>query len=176
MRIDPGYFNQFMVVLAVFCLLAIALASFLHIGKREDRFLGRLENYPGEKFVFTTARGDTIRASSERTTVILFWSTWSDRSIRELTNLYQWHDENPDYEIIAAFVKDSPEYALIYDRKGKDYFTLADGTGVYQDLRIPGIPAAIVLSPADEVIMTQVGSMEIPVWHQLSLDSNRLLE
>lgn len=176
MRIDPGYFNQFMAILAVFCLLAIALASFLHIGKREDRFLGRLENYPAGKFEFITAQGDTIRTSGERTTVILFWSTWSDRSIRELANLNEWVQENPDFEVIAAYVKDAPEYALEYDRERSSLFLLADGTGVYQDLRIPGIPAVIVLSPENEVLITQIGSMDEPVWHQLSPDLNRQLE
>ena len=168
MRIDPKFFNHFMVVVAVFCIIAIIFASFLYIGKQEQRFLNRLDQRSLNELVFTNDRGDTLQIVPERTVVILFWSTWSERSLDMLEDLYRWHDEYPQFKVVSAYVKDAAEFASVHDRPGADHFTLVNGTGAYQELRVPGVPSAIIFSAESDILHTQVGTKEQPVWHELS--------
>ncbi len=168
MRIDPKFFNHFMIAVAVFCIIAIAFASFRYIDKQEQRFLNRLDQSSLNELVFTNTLGDTVNIAPERTVVILFWATWSDRSLDTLNDLYHWHDAHPQFEVVSAYVKDAAELASVHDRPGTDHFTLVDGTGAYQELRVPGVPAAIVFSAGGDVLHTQVGTKEKPVWRELS--------
>lgn len=139
-----------------------------YIGKQEERFLNRLDSTTLPEFVFLNEQGDTLSVTSERTTIVLFWSTWSSRSLNELYDLYNWHDDHSHYDVIAAYVKDSAEFAEAHNRQDKVRFRMVDGTPVYQDLRIPGVPTAIVFNSGNEPVMTQVGSESVPVWHSLS--------
>ncbi|MDG5766130.1 hypothetical protein QA596_01540 [Balneolales bacterium ANBcel1] len=168
MRIDPKYFNQFMVVVAVFCIAAIALASYRYVDRQEQRFMDRMEQTPASELHFLTMDGDTLQLDPERTTVILFWATWSGRSLESLYELYQWHDSYPQFEVIAAFVKDAPEFALAHNRESKERFMLVNGTPAYQDLRVPGVPSAIILDSQGRVVATEVGSSSVPIWQKLS--------
>ncbi len=157
-----------MVIVAVICIIAIAFGSFRYVSKQEERFLDRLEQTPVEEFIFLTSEGDSLQIQPERTTIILFWATWAERSLGSLYDLYQWHDNYPQYDVIAAFVKDAPEFARAHDRDGQDRFRMLDGTTAYQDLRVPGVPTTLVLNARGEVSMTGVGAQNIPVWHELS--------
>ncbi len=168
MRIDPKFFNHFMIVLAVFCIIAIAFASFRYVGKQEQRFLDRLEHSSPGELVFTDTQGDTIRIEPDRIVIVLFWSTWSDRSLGVLYDLYRWHDQHPQFEVISAYVKDAADFARVHDRQDVQRFTLLDGTGAYQDLRVPGVPAAIIFGSGGDVLYTQVGTKPVAVWHELS--------
>lgn len=168
MRIDPKFFNHFMIAVAVFCIIAIAFASFRYIGKQEQRFLNRLDQKSLNDLVFTNARGDTVNIEPERTIVILFWATWSDRSLDTLNDLYRWHDEHPQFEVVSAYVKDALEFAIAHNRPETDHFSLLDGTGAYQELRVPGVPSAIIFSDGGDLLFTQVGTKEKPVWHELT--------
>ena len=167
MRIDPKYFNHFMVVLAVTGVITIALASLYYVGKQEQRFLGRLDNSDPSGFRFVSLQGDTLALAPDRNVVLLFWATWSDRSVEELDDLYGWHAEHPEYEVVAAFVKDAAEFAEEHERPGRPGFHIADGTGVYQDLRVPGVPTAIIFGPGHRVTHTQAGSGSRPAWREM---------
>ena len=167
MRIDPKYFNQFMVVLAVTGIVTIALASLYYVGKQEQRFLGRLDDSDPSAFRFVTLQGDTLAIPSDRNTILLFWATWSERSLEELYDLYSWHDRHPEYEVVAAFVKDAAEFAEAHYRPERPRFHMVNGTGVYQDLRAPGVPTAIIFGPGHQVMHTQSGSGPRPVWHEM---------
>ncbi len=157
-----------MLIVAVICLVAIALASFRYVSKQEHRFIDRLEETPLSSFVFLNPEGDTLRFEPGQTTVILFWATWSGRSLGSLYDLYNWHDSYPQFRVISAYVKDAPEFAKAHDRPYKDRFVLVDGTQAYQDLRVPGVPTAIVLDEEGAVRSTDVGTQTVPVWHELS--------
>ncbi len=168
MRIDPRFFNRFMIVLAVICLVAIGLASFRFIGTQEKRFLERLDISNPSKFFFTAVEGDTLHMTPGRPVILLFWATWSERSLDELYDLFSWHRDHPNYTVIAAYVKDSPEFAMIHNRPDLMNFFMADGTGIYQDLRVPGIPTVIVFGPNLEIITTQIGTGTEPAWRGLA--------
>lgn len=169
MRIHPRYFNRFMVIVAVTGIIVIALASYFYVNRQEQRFLDRLDRSDPAEFAFVGLDGDTIRIPPDRNTVVLFWATWSDRSIEELNDLSDWWQDHPDFKVIAAFVKDAAEYARAYQRPEHDGFQIADGTEVYQDLRVPGVPSAILFGPDRMIAATQVGSAgseHEPVWRE----------
>lgn len=168
MRIDPKYFNHFMVFVAVICILVIIFASLRYTQRQEQRFLDHLENESLSNLVFLDQQGDTLNVSPGQTTVLLFWATWSDRSLEELYNLYNWHDLHPHVAVISAYVKDAPEFAMAHDRDNMNNYQLLDGTPAYQDLRVPGVPSAVVFDTDGEVKMVQSGSQTVPVWHELS--------
>ncbi|MEX0681081.1 MAG: hypothetical protein WD097_06830 [Balneolales bacterium] len=168
MRIDPKYFNHFLFIVAVIGFLVIGLASLLYIGKQEKRFIDRLEGTLLREFTFTNGVGDTVQVQTDRTTVLLFWATWSERSLEAVDNLYTWHDANPDIYVISAYVKDAYELAEVYNRPGQDQFQLLNATGAYQDLRVPGVPTVIIFDMNGKVMTTEIGYREIPLWHTLT--------
>ncbi len=157
-----------MVTVGAVGIIAIAVASFFYLGKQEQRFLGRLDGTMLQEFVFHDAEGDTVQVRPERTTVMLFWATWSERSLDSLYDLYKWHDNYPQYEIIAAYVKDAPEFARAHDRAEQENHRLLDGTPAYQDLRVPGVPTAIIFDESGTVRSTEIGARAVPAWHELS--------
>ncbi len=158
-----------MVIVAVTGIIVIALASYFYVSRQEQRFLDRLDRSDPAEFAFVGLDGDTIRIPPDRHTVVLFWATWSDRSMEELNDLSDWWQDHPDFKVIAAFVKDAAEYARAHQRPGDEGFQIADGTEVYQDLRVPGVPSAILFAPDLEVAATQVGSAgseQEPAWRK----------
>ncbi len=168
MRIDPKYFNHFMVIVAVICILAIIFASLRYSQRQEQRFLDRLDNKSLSELVFMDQQGDTLYVNPDQTTVLLFWATWSDRSLEELYDLYNWHDRHPHIEVISAFVKDAEEFAKAHDRENKNSYRLVNGTPAYQDLRVPGVPTAVVFDSGGKVKKVQSGSQTVPIWHEVS--------
>ncbi len=168
MRIDPRFFNQFILIVAVICIAAIVITSIRYIGKQEERFLDRLEGQKLADLTFLSADGDTLQMNRDQTTVLLFWSTWSDRSLDALYDLYSWHDKYPYVEVVSAYVKDSDEFASVYDQEEKQQFILVNGTPAYQNLRVPGIPTAIIFDSHGEIHAVEIGYRDVPVWHTLS--------
>ena len=162
-----------MVIVGVVAVITIAVTSYLYLGKQEQRFLDRLDDTSFQEFVFKNTEGDTVQIHPEETTVLLFWATWSDRSLDALYDLYRWHEENPGYAVIAAYVKDAPEFAREHDREGRDRYRLLDGTPVYQDLRIPGVPTTIIVDEQGMVTGTEIGTSNHPIWQTLPSERKR---
>lgn len=157
-----------MVIVAVIGIITIAVASFLYIDRQEQRFYDRLDETPFSEFVFRNTEGDTVKVATDRTTVLLFWATWSERSLDMLYDLYSWHDSYPQYEVIVAYVKDAPELAMAHDRENHERYNLLDGTPAYQDLRVPGVPATIIFDEQGMVRTVEVGAQTVPAWYNLS--------
>lgn len=173
MRIDPRFFNHFMLIVAVICIAIIAITSILYIGKQEERFLNRLEDQRLRDLTFLTMEGDSLQVIRDRTTILLFWSTWSDRSLEALDDLYNWHDNNPGFEVVASYVKDSDDFAAAYDRVEQKQFIMVNGTPAYQNLRVPGIPTAIVFDSLGDIHAVEIGARDVPVWHALTSGKQR---
>ena len=172
-----------MVAVALVAAVAIVAASFYYLTRQEQRYRDLLEGQTIEDLVFLevemapeAGRGaqngpknearDTLAFQPGPKTVVLFWASWSDRSISELENLIRWHGMFSHYRVIAAVVKDGPEFSELWPASDSGSFYLVDGTPAYQDLRVPGVPSTILFGSDGHMNRTAVGSQSEPLWHR----------
>lgn len=86
--------------------------------------------------------------------IILFWASWSNRSADLMADIDLFaHIEN--YKVVGAVVKDATETAELMMRNHD--FIFIDGTKMYNDLKVPGIPSYIVLDEEGNFLNSFVG-------------------
>lgn len=163
MRIDPKYFNLFMAVVAVVALVVILFGTFRYIENQQNIFretvVARQDSLATVGFP-RLFEDDTLRIDSISSRFVLldFWATWSDRSSRYHRDLQPVLAARGDtLTVIAAMVKDSGEKARQYREEHGYPFEYVDGTELYNELNVPGLPAQILFDPQKKVLATFVG-------------------
>lgn len=146
--IHPKYFNKFIAVTGVLCLIAIFWGTLKYYGNQQERFedgLGDGSEAAGMSF-YRFEEGDSVSVSQYRGSPVIldFWATWSQRSAQAHARLDRLQRDYPGLVIIALAVKDNEEYISRYVREHDYHFIYADGTRAYQDLIVPGLPTQLV--------------------------------
>ena len=87
--------------------------------------------------------------------VVVFWASWSDKSMDMFSELDQVMLDHPGIKIVAALVMDATETAEPI-LPTHDYLYI-DGTRLFNELQVPGIPSYILLDEGGTVVAANVG-------------------
>ena len=160
MRLDPKYFNLFIGVCAVITLLVIAFSTFQYADNQSEMFKESLDHADMEnrKLAYIN-ESDSLRIGDLQgdPVVIHFWATWSGKAKNMHSTLSGIAGKTPDLKVVAASVKDGDELIKEYISKTDYPFIYVDGTDLFQDLQVPGVPSQIILKRDGTVSDMQVG-------------------
>jgi hypothetical protein len=174
MRIDPKYFNKFIFVIAVICVIAIIYFNFFY----QQRQLIQIDERIGDGSVLVESRFALLDGSGETAIaglpadlkVILFWATWSERSAELAGIISNALSQRSDQTVlISAVVRDSSALPESLELTGKDGVWHVNGTPQYNDLQIPGIPAVFVFDRDNRLTHYRIG-------YRTSRDYDELLQ
>lgn len=107
---------------------------------------------------------DSLQLSSYkgREVLLVFWASWSERSLDVLEQLDASVAASSDsMVIVAAAVKDNGDEARNYIQAANHPFTFVEGTVHYLDLRIPGVPSAIRFNRDARPTQIYIGEKQI---------------
>lgn len=149
-----------MLAVAVITMIIIVISSFRHHQKLNYLFQETLAE--SDSLLITPmsiiGESDSLQLNDfkEHPAILVFWASWSDKSIEMLNEIEKFRAEYPDsIAVIAALVKDAEE--SITEIRQFPYFIYADGIEIFNDLKVPGYPSYILLNETGNVIHTQIG-------------------
>lgn len=160
MRLDPKYFNLFIGICAVITLLVILFSTFRYVENQEEMFEVSLHQTEIEnrKLAYIN-QSDSLRIGDFQgdPVVIHFWATWSGKAKNMHSALSAIAAKHPDLKVVAASVKDGKELIKEYISETEYPFIYVDGTDLFHDLQVPGVPSQIILKRDGTVSDMQVG-------------------
>lgn len=160
MRIDPKYFNLFIIICAVIAVIVITLSTIRYSNKQVFEFQHNISEIQLSTLVFRSyLQPDSVHISdfADRPIVIQFWSTWSGKSNTVNSFLNEYQMQNPHLIVIAAAVRDGEEQILEYIQAEKYDFLYVEGTGFYQQIYVPGMPVQILIDKNGQLFDTHIG-------------------
>lgn len=161
MRLDPKYFNLFLFVCGVLTLIIIVFGTIRYVSNQQETFKEHLaETNLSEHYFMEYASDDSLSIAqfSGEPVVIHFWSTWSGKSMEINEVLKDFKSENDELVVIAAAARDGEELILEYMIEHSLPFHFVNGTDIYLDLLVPGLPSQILINRGGKVVNTQVGA------------------
>lgn len=159
MKLEQKYFVPFMAVGALLTMIFIVYSSFNFKENQARRFTEYTAQYDSLLVLPNpyVIQEDSLRLEELQgsETVVLFWATWSEKSASIMKELNDLKKKEPGLEIIAALVHDATETAI---PEIPDYdFRYIDGTILFNEIRVPGIPSYLLLDEEGRLIYTHVG-------------------
>lgn len=161
MKLDQKYFVPFMGISAVITMIFIVFASFDFKAEQVENFKQNTRSY--EQLLTETHplinEPDSLRLGelNGSKTIVLFWASWSEKS-EQIMNELDVFASSDEFEVVGALVKDATETAeIILPRHDFKYI---DGTKLFNQLKVPGIPSYFLLDEYGEVQFAQVGYKE----------------
>lgn len=108
-----------------------------------------------------------IQQFAGKEVLLTFWSTWSESSTDLLFQLKDLQASRQDsLIIIAAAVKDNGQEARYFISTTHLPFHFVDGTVHYLDLRIVGVPSAILFNESSKPVQILVGEKQLQQFTQ----------
>lgn len=160
MRLDQKYFAPFLLVCAALTAIVIVIGSLNYASNQRETFREKIEDSDLSDWKFYQYEsGDSLSISQFKGSpaIIHFWSTWSDLSMElnglmgELKKVY------PELVVIAAASRDAPEL-VEHHMDGTQYdFVYLDGTPLYQELMVPGLPSQLYINRSGVIVDQNVG-------------------
>lgn len=160
MRIDRKHFNKFIAFCAAVTLVVIIYSTFHYSQKQTSDFQNKIDNVDFKNLSFYSfSEPDSLRISelNDRPVVILFWSTWSDKSQHVNQFFSEYSSQSDDLYVIAASVRDAERLILEYIDSKRYPFHYVEGTEFYQSVFVPGMPTQILLNRDGTLHSTHVG-------------------
>ncbi|WP_069133029.1 TlpA family protein disulfide reductase [Rhodohalobacter halophilus] len=161
MRLDPKYFNLFIVILAFLTVLVIIFGTIRYTQNQARDFRQAVSDVPLDTLSFQTYQyeAETIRLSDFRDSpvIIQFWSTWSGKSLAVNSFLEDYIRDHPDLIVLAAAIRDDETLINNHINSEKRGFIYVEGTPFFQELLVPGVPSQILIGPDGKLFDTQVG-------------------
>ncbi|MEX2602117.1 MAG: TlpA disulfide reductase family protein [Balneolaceae bacterium] len=160
MRIDPKYFPLFLSACAALTVVVILYGTISYQKKQAETFRENLSAVDFQELGFQTMTGrDSLMVSSflGRPVVIDFWSSWSGRSRNVHKLLIEISENHPELAILSAVVKDGKDEAEAYIDSDEFPFHFVQGTSLYNDLQVPGIPSQIFIDRSGRLVDIQIG-------------------
>ncbi len=162
MRIDPKYFNPFLIVLAIVGALLIAYFTISSPLNREAAFR---EQIVKQDSLQTTSwlqveTSDSLKISdfSGQYVMLYFWSQWSGSSedghqkVAELKNSF-----SNDLEVISAMVGLREKEALAFIDENDFPFYFVAGSQQFSAFGVPGLPAYLLYNPDGKIQFISLG-------------------
>lgn len=160
MRIDPKHFNKFIAFCAAATLVVILFSTIHYSKKQTSDFQDKIDQVDFSNLSFNSySEADSLRMSDLKglPTVILFWSTWSDRSQSVNQFLKEYGSQREDLYVIAASVRDAESLIGEYIDSNRYTFHYVEGTEFYQSVSGPGMPTQILLNSDGTLHSSHVG-------------------
>lgn len=162
MRIDPKYFNVFVVTVGITAVIAVIFFNLRYAENQRTQFI---ENVGDGRDVYNTwlpnlDASDSVSAAQflDKYVVIHFWSTWSSQSTNEHEALWKAIEPHKDkVQVIAAGVKDNEELTKVYADSLNYNYLFVNGSNLFYELLAPGIPTQIIFAPGGELIDIKIG-------------------
>ncbi len=160
MKLDQKYFVPFMGIGAVITMIFIVFASFNFKDEQEANFRENTQNFEELGTMNHPIVGDVTTDSLRlndlygKQVIVLFWASWSDKST-ELMDELDFFADNNEYAIVAALVKDvTDEASTVLPNHD---FIYIDGTRLFNELKVPGIPSYFLLDKKGNFMASFVG-------------------
>lgn len=162
MRIDPKYFNVFVLAVAVLAFLAIIYFTLKYRTNQTQTFFDQLkkEEQLSQRWISYIHEPDSVQIASfqGKVTVIYFWATWASRSEAAQAALHQLKQKQPDkLTVVAAAVKDNIDFVNAFLMNYRPDFVFVNGTQLYQDWKVPGVPSFVVLDKNGDIQQAIIG-------------------
>lgn len=160
MRLDSKYFTPFLAVTTVVTLAVILYATIAYLNKQQEIVRENVSELQTGQLTFTDLEsGAQVRAIdyTGQPVVVHFWATWSGRSAEVGEALSRIQGSRPGLVVIAASVRDHPDLALEWAESHQETFHWVEGTDLYQELQIPGVPSQLLINRQGEVVTLHVG-------------------
>lgn len=161
MRLDPKHFNLFLVLCAAFTVVVIFFSTVLYVSNQQKTFREEIEKTDlNEWKMFHYTSGDTLSIEQFEGDPILihFWSTWSEMSMSVNESLHDLQQRPNEIMIIAAAARDGDELVKQYIESVPYNFVFVDGTSLYQDLMVPGMPSQLFVNRDGDIVDHLVGN------------------
>ena len=160
MRLDQKYFIPFLLICAAITAFVIVITSLNYASNQRETFREEItETDLNEWKFYHYASGDSLTVSQfEGSPVIVhFWSTWSDLSLELNSLMRDLKAEYPELIIVAAASRDAPRLVKQHI-EGTDFdFYYLDGTELYQELMVPGLPSQLFINRNGVIVDQNVG-------------------
>lgn len=162
MRIDPKYFNVFIFILALVAAAVIVFFSLSTDRSNQRRFKAFVTSSDSlsREYWPRAFSGDSvsIRDLGGRYVLVDFWATWSLYGEERHRHLQRLAEEYPErLTVLAAAVRDRREDIRSYRDQHGFPFTYVDGTRIFTEYRVPGIPSMILYDPEAKIRTVFVG-------------------
>lgn len=162
MKLDNKYFPAFMVVVAVLTAITIVISSLQYQDTQRERFIQSIQESDSLLTVplLLVNEDDSVSIDQFKgnDVVIVFWSSWSEKSDLLLQEIYTLSDQTDSLTVISALVLDATED--IQDAKFMEGFVHVDGASLYNELKVPGIPSYLLLDKKGNLKYAHVGYQE----------------
>jgi len=162
MKLDNKYFPAFMAVVAALTVIVIIISSFRHKETQKIRFIESIQESDSlltKSYLFINKEDSvTIGEFKGNDVVIVFWSSWSEKSDMLLKEIHDLAEEEDSLKIISALVLDATDD--ISKTKFLDGFVHIDGASLFNDLKVPGIPSYVLLDREGNLKYAHVGYQE----------------
>ena len=160
MRLEQKYFVPFLLVCALLTAIVIVITSLNYASNQRETFREEVSetDLTGWK-LYQYETGDSLSlAQFEGAPLIIhFWSTWSELSIELNDEMSRLKSEFPDLVILAAASRDAEEKVQEYLNRTDYGFVFADGTSLYQELKVPGLPSQLFVNRQLSIVDQNVG-------------------
>lgn len=142
LRLDNKYFVPFIAGVAFLGFVAIGWFTFSYSVGQHDTFAQTLSQQPKWSHRAFAQGRDSLRVSDlSGRSVIVFWAEWSGQANEALT----WLKENASStSVLIVSVKEGDRY-VVQAQAAFPRFHFADGTELYGQLKVPGVPSFIFL-------------------------------
>jgi len=160
MRLDQKYFVPFLLICAALTAIVIFISSLNYASNQRETFRTEIEETTlSEWNLYQYETGDSLSISQfEGSPVIIhFWSTWSDLSLELNTVMGGLQAEFPDLIIVAAAARDAAQLVEEHIQTTNFDFVYLNGTPLYQDLKVPGLPSQLFVNRSGIIVDQHVG-------------------
>jgi hypothetical protein len=156
MRLDPKYFNKFLLIVAILAAILIAFFTLSNRSAEKSDFRDRMFAQDSLKTVWwpKVQADDSLRIFDLKGQFVVldFWANWSDASIESHKQLAQIQNQYSDtLQVIAASVSLQKEEVFSYIEKHDFPFQFVAGSQHFSAFNVPGLPAQMMYTPAGEL-------------------------
>lgn len=160
MRLDQKYFVPFLLICAALTAIVIVIGSLNYVSNQKETFREKIEETDlSEWKLYHYESGDSISVSQFQGSPIIihFWSTWSDLSMELNSVMGDLKNEYPGLIVVAAAARDAPEMVEQHIAGTHFDFSYLDGTPLYQELMVPGLPSQLFVNRDGNIVDQNVG-------------------
>lgn len=160
MKLDQKYFIPFLLITALLTGIVIFVSSLNYAANQRETFREEIgETDLSEWKLYHYSSGDSISISrfNGSPVIIHFWSTWSDLSLELNRVMSQLKSEHDDLVIVAAAARDAENLVEEHIQTSDYDFVYVEGTQLYQELMVPGLPSQLFINRDGNIVDQNVG-------------------